>query len=181
MKKPVIFPEASGFSLQKAEKTFSNTSSALMGNGILSSTDRLLAQQIPLRKVIRPIGVAAEDDTSRDYAQSLLSNTKIRDLQDHPLFEDELYNLIAETTTIQPEVQQWTLGALKAYLLSEEEAVIKVIMPGLSSDIIACVVKLMSNAELITMGQKVCSPLPGTKIGSKGYPSARVQPNSPTA
>ena len=134
----------------------------------------------PFKEGDQAIGVAAEDDTSRDYAHSLLSNTKIRDLQDHPLFEDELYNLIAETTTIQPEVQQWTLGALKAYLLSEEEEAIKVIMPGLSSDIIACVVKLMSNAELIAMGQKVCSPLPGTKIGSKGYLSARVQPNSPT-
>jgi len=66
------------------------------------------------------------------------------------------------------------------YLLKEEEAAIKTILPGLSSDVIAGVVKLMSNKELITIGQKVFNPLPGSKIGSKGYMSARVQPNSPT-
>jgi ethanolamine ammonia-lyase large subunit len=53
-------------------------------------------------------------------------------------------------------------------------------MPSLTSDVIACLVKLMSNEELILVGQKVFNPLPNSKIGSKGYMSARVQPNSPT-
>lgn len=53
-------------------------------------------------------------------------------------------------------------------------------MPGLSSDVIACLVKLMSNDELTAVGQKVFNPLPDSNIGAKGYMSARVQPNSPT-
>src|SRR3989338_1353621 len=53
-------------------------------------------------------------------------------------------------------------------------------MPGLDSDAIAGVVKLMSNQELIKVGQTVFNPLPGSKIGSKGYMGARIQPNSPT-
>jgi ethanolamine ammonia-lyase large subunit len=38
----------------------------------------------------------------------------------------------------------------------------------------------MNNDELILVGQKVFNPLPDSKIGSKGYLSARMQPNSPT-
>ncbi len=124
--------------------------------------------------------IAAANEQSRGFARTLLSHTQIGDLEAHPLFEDGLFHLITETTTPQQDVQQWTLGELKAYLLSQEEADIKSIMPGLSSDVIAGVVKLMSNEELIAVGQKVFSPLPGSKIGSKGYLSARIQPNSPT-
>ncbi len=73
------------------------------------------------------------------------------------------------------------MGELKDFLLTKGELEIKEIMPALSSDIIACVVKLMTNEELIQVGQKVFNPIPGTQIGSKGYSwGARVQPNSPT-
>ena len=65
-------------------------------------------------------------------------------------------------------------------LEDQDEDEIKQVMPGLSSDAIACVVKLMSNSELIAVGAKVFNPLPGSNIGAKGYLGARVQPNSPT-
>ena len=38
----------------------------------------------------------------------------------------------------------------------------------------------MDNAELVKLGQTVFNPLPGSKVGAKGYMGARVQPNSPT-
>jgi len=47
-------------------------------------------------------------------------------------------------------------------------------------DIIALLVKLMSNEELIIVGQKVFNPLRGSQLGAKGDMSARLQPNSPT-
>ena len=53
-------------------------------------------------------------------------------------------------------------------------------MYGLTSDTIGCVPKLMTNEELIAIGQKIFNPLPGTKMGAKGYMGARIQPNSPT-
>ena len=53
-------------------------------------------------------------------------------------------------------------------------------MYGLTSDTIGCVPKLMSNQELIALGQKIFNVLPGTRIGAKGYMGARIQPNSPT-
>jgi ethanolamine ammonia-lyase large subunit len=126
------------------------------------------------------LGIAAESEASRQNARRLLANTTIADLQTHSLFTDELYTLILETTAKNSDVEAWTLGQLKTFLLTQPEPEIKSIMPALSSDVIACVVKLMNNDELIQVGQKVFNPIPGTQIGSKGYMSARVQPNSPT-
>ena len=64
--------------------------------------------------------------------------------------------------------------------LEQSEREIHAIRDGLSSDVIAAVVRLMSNEELIRIGAKVFNPLPGSNIGARGYMGARVQPNSPT-
>jgi ethanolamine ammonia-lyase large subunit len=78
------------------------------------------------------------------------------------------------------EISSWTLIELKRFVLSQPEPEIQRIMPGLSSDVIGCLVKLMSNQELIAVGAKVFNPLPGSQIGARGYLGARIQPNSPT-
>ncbi len=143
---------------------------------------QILGSANPYKEGDDTLGIAASDDTSREQARVLLSNTKIKDLENRSVFEDELYELIKFTTDskVYGQVQDMTMGELKAFVLEQPESEIKNIMPGLSSDIIGCLVKLMSNDELIQVGQKVFNPLPGSNIGSKGYMSARIQPNSPT-
>lgn len=128
------------------------------------------------------IGVGAADETTRNNARALLANTKIGDLYEHPLLEDDLQSLIWRTTDQAQymKIKDWTMGELKEFLLSESEANIKSIMNGLTSDTIGCVPKLMSNDELTALGQKIFNVLPGTNIGAKGYMGARIQPNSPT-
>ena len=128
------------------------------------------------------IGVAAPNETTRELARQLLSNTSIGELENQLVFEDEIAQLIQQTTdrSQKEKIKDWTLGALKKFLLTQPESVIKSIMPGLLSDIIGCVVKLMSNDELIKIGQKIFNPLAGSKLGAKGYMGARIQPNSPT-
>jgi len=128
------------------------------------------------------VGVAAADDTSREQARRLIANTTIRDINAHPLLVDELSTLLDETVDVNAAAKtaEWTLGELKQFLLTRDEADIKAMMTGLSSAAIGCVVKLMSNAELIAVGSKVFNPLPGSRIGAKGYLGARIQPNSPT-
>ena len=128
------------------------------------------------------LGVAADNEATRNNARMLLANTKIADLNRNPLYQDEILELIQNSTASEEsaELQNQTVGALKDYILSQPEEAIKVIMPALTSDVIGCVVKIMTNEELVQVGQKVFNPLPGSKIGSKGYMSARVQPNSPT-
>ncbi|MCP4106300.1 MAG: ethanolamine ammonia-lyase [Desulfobacteraceae bacterium] len=128
------------------------------------------------------LGVAADDDISRVYARMLLANTKIKDIHKHPLHKDNLQKLIWKTTdTAQyKKIKDKTLGELKTFLLTQSEADIKGIMGGLNSDVIGCVVKLMSNEELTVVGKKIFITLPGSKLGAKGYLGARIQPNSPT-
>jgi len=128
------------------------------------------------------IGVGAKDAATRKIARELLANTKIRDLYEHPLFADNLQKLIWKTTdqARYEKVKNWTMRELKEFLLTQSESEIKGVMYSLTSDTIGCVPKLMSNDELIALGQKIFNPLPGTKMGSKGYMGARIQPNSPT-
>lgn len=126
------------------------------------------------------IGVAAIDDISRKRAKRLLSNTLIGDLNSQSVYSDELDQLIRETTETSKDLSKWTMGELKTHILDKSEEEVKKIMPCLSSDSIGCLVKLMSNDELIEIGKKVFNPLHDSQIGSKGYLSARVQPNSPT-
>lgn len=128
------------------------------------------------------VGIAAVDDESRTRARSLLANTRIGDIDAHPLLPDELhvFSMTSVNAATQAELANRTLGALRQQLLDADEAEIRRWMPGLSSEVIGCVVKLMSNADLIAVGRKVFNPLPGTTIGGPGYLGARVQPNSPT-
>lgn len=126
-------------------------------------------------------GLAAANDESRSNARLLLANARLVDIDAHSPHQDGLFKFIAPTRH-QPgqHAQAQTLSQLKHFLLDRDEQSIKQIMPTLSSDVIACVVKLMSNDELIQMGRKVFNPLPGSQIGAKGYLGARLQPNSPT-
>lgn len=128
------------------------------------------------------LNIAAQDDESRLNARKLLSNTRIIDIYNHPLFTDDLLDLINSSTDkfILNSIGDWTLAELKTHILTKSEVDVKKIMPGLSSDVIGCLVKIMSSDELIVTGQKIFNPLPGSKIGSKGYMGARIQPNSPT-
>ncbi len=149
--------------------------------------DQTLYQQVigaanPYKEGDEAIGVAATDDASRQNARQLLANTKIGDIHNHPLFVDDQQELIWETTDTAElkKIRGWTMGQLKEFILTSREPEIKGVMPGLDSDVIACVTKICSNDELIVIGQRVFNPLPGRRVGARGYMGARIQPNSPT-
>jgi len=128
------------------------------------------------------VGVAAADADSRRHARQMLASTKLAQIDAHQLINDQLSKFIqgAVDATARDRSASWTLGELKAFLLKSSEAEIREVMSGLSSGVIGCVVKLMSNDELKRIGQTVFNSLPGSQIGARGYLGARVQPNSPT-
>ncbi|MFT5056054.1 MAG: ethanolamine ammonia-lyase large subunit [Pseudoalteromonas distincta] len=128
----------------------------------------------------KSLNISAANKQSRIHARELLGNTNIGSLNGHSVYKDEILELIQQSTKDNPTIESWTLRKLKDFLMSQSEEKIKEIMPCLSSDIIACLVKLMTNNELIKISRKVFNPLPNSRIGSKGYMGARVQPNSPT-
>ncbi len=128
------------------------------------------------------VGVAAIDDASRRNARTLLSKTRLADIDAHPLHPDGLFEFISSgrNERARMPLAEQTLAEFKQFLLASDEGAIKQIMPGLPSDLISCVVKLMRNDELIEIGRKIFNPLPGSQIGARGYLGARIQPNSPT-
>jgi len=143
---------------------------------------QLLGAANPFKEGDEIVGVSAANETAREQARLLLAATRVADLDAHPLLEDDLYRLIQQNLdpAAQARAGTMTLGELKQFLLTRPESEIKALMPGLSSDVIGCVVKLMDNAELTQLGATVFNPLPGSQIGAKGYLGARLQPNSPT-
>lgn len=126
------------------------------------------------------IGVAAADAASRKNARAMLAETQLSDIDAYPVHRDDLFAFIEQGRRPTTAAEGWTLGRLRRFLLEAEESAIKAVMPSLSSDVIGCVVKLMTSSELIQVGSKVFNPLPGSRIGAKGYLGARIQPNSPT-
>ncbi|KAJ4458855.1 putative Ethanolamine ammonia-lyase heavy chain [Paratrimastix pyriformis] len=132
------------------------------------------------------VGLPRDDAVRRSNARVLLSNTRISQIHENPVgIRDEVQKFIWDTTdTAGPAwdtIKDMTLADLKRFVLTHPEDDIKQIMPALDSDVVGCLVKLMSDEELIHVGQTVFNPLPGSHIGAKGYMSARVQPNSPTS
>jgi ethanolamine ammonia-lyase large subunit len=154
---------------------------------VKGSFDQKLYQQVigasnAFKEGDKTIGVAADTNASRENARKLLANTKIKDITSHPLLNDDLYKFIAKSTNSAQynKIKNWTMGQMKTYLLTKTEPEIKAVMFGMNSEVVGCLPKLMSNQELIAVDKKIFNPLPGTKLGAKGYMGARIQPNSPT-
>jgi ethanolamine ammonia-lyase large subunit len=128
------------------------------------------------------IGVCAKTPAERTLARRLLEQTTLGQIDSHPPFEDRMLEVVrgGQRSIQTKQIQGWTLGQLKTFLLEQSESEVHAIRPGLSSDSIACVVKLMSNQELTETGRKVFNPLGGSQLGARGYMGARIQPNSPT-
>ncbi len=131
-------------------------------------------------------GIAAASDEDRLKARMLLAETSLDNIRKHSVFTDEQSEFIEQSTRSFQETESGkAIGKLRIkefreLLLLSTDKEINSLLPYLTSDIIACVVKLMSNEDLIAISSKIFHPLPGTQMGSKGYMSARVQPNSPT-
>ena len=154
---------------------------------VKGSFDQKLYQQVigagnAFKEGDKTIGVAADDNASRENARKLLANTKIKDITNHPLLNDDVYKFIAQSTNSAQynKIKDWTMGKMKTFLLTKTEPEIKAVMFGMNSEVVGCLTKLMSNQELIAVDKKIFNPLPGSKLGAKGYMGARIQPNSPT-
>jgi len=128
------------------------------------------------------LGLAASDLASRTAARALLANTAVGRIAAAPLFRDDLHDALqaALDPRAAGHVATWSMGQLKTFVLGADEAEVQGILPGLASDVVACLVKLMTDAELTALGARLFHPLPGSRLGARGYLGARIQPNSPT-
>lgn len=148
----------------------------------LAAYRRLLGAANAFKEGDEIVGVAAADEASRQHARQLLANTAIAFIDANPPHRDALWERIERDRSREAlaAASLVSLGDLRRFLLASDEPAIRAIRDGLSSDVIACVVKLMSDDELTSLSAKLFNPLPGSRIGAKGYLGARIQPNSPT-
>ena len=167
--------------IEEAEDIFSNVR-RVQGHDDHQRYLQILGAANPFKEGDEIIGVAAPDETSRQRARQLLAATRAVDLALRPPCDDQLTRYLRGdlSETNDDAYKTLTLGRLKNQLLHMSEADIKELSATLPSHVIGCLVKLMTNEELVALGAKIFNPLPGSQVGAEGYLGARVQPNSPT-
>ena len=128
------------------------------------------------------VGVGAASEKERAFARQVLLATRLREIDEHPPLADNLTKALQASLDpkVQAKIADWTFADLKQFLLTRDQAAIDEIIPGLSSHVIGCAPKLMTDEELIAISSKLFHPMPGSSVGARGYLSARLQPNSTT-
>lgn len=134
------------------------------------------------------VGIAAESASERVAARLVLSNLTLEDIYNNPVIpyeEDEVTRVIYDdlNMNIFQKIKGWTVGQLREYILDHDTTNDDIlhISRGLTSEMIAGVVKLMSNLDLVYASKKIrvqahCN----TTIGIPGTLAFRNQPNHPT-
>jgi ethanolamine ammonia-lyase large subunit len=128
------------------------------------------------------ISLASTSTKERNLARESIAEIKLKDISSQLFCRDEVSQMLEDTldSAVADRIGDWSFAQLKHFLLISTESAIKEVTPGLRSEVIAGVCKLMTNDELIQVASKIYNNLPGTTLGARGYFSSRIQPNSPT-
>lgn len=124
------------------------------------------------------------DERLRKDARALLGTLRLGDITETVFVEDGVTEALKRSLNSQlaGEISHLTVNDLKRILTSPDVAVwVPRYRDGLSSEVIASVVKVMTNEELSSVAQSIFNPLPGrgVTIGSQRHFGSRIQPNSP--
>ncbi|MFZ4646544.1 MAG: ethanolamine ammonia-lyase subunit EutB [Gemmataceae bacterium] len=132
-------------------------------------------------------GIAASSETERVAAKMVLADLPLADFIASPVIDpdtDEVSRLIHndhDAIAFAPMRSQ-TVGELREWLLEDttDGAAISRVRPGLTPEMIAAVVKLMANKELVLVASKirVVTQCRNT-MGGKRVLGVRIQPNHP--
>jgi ethanolamine ammonia-lyase large subunit len=130
-------------------------------------------------------GLAADSPAERVAAKYILSQLTLDDLRNNPAVayeEDEVTRLIQDRvkTDVYKGIKNWSVAELREYILNDAtgSSDIKHLSQGMTSEMIAAVSKIMSNADLIVGAKK--SPVVARNnntLGLAGRFGARLQPN----
>ena len=132
-------------------------------------------------------GIAASSETERVAAKMVLADLPLADFIASPVIDpdtDEVSRLIHNDhdAIAFASMRSQTVGELREWLLEDttDGAAISRARPGLTPEMIAAVVKLMANKELVLVASKirVITQCRNT-LGGKGVLGVRIQPNHP--
>jgi ethanolamine ammonia-lyase large subunit len=124
------------------------------------------------------------DGLARKAAREALAALRIAEIDTIAFVEDRVSETLARSLNrpLADEIAHLSVAELKRILLRPDAANwARHYRDGLSSEVIAAVVKLLSNEELSALSHKIFNPLSGEghRIGSSSHFGARIQPNSP--
>jgi ethanolamine ammonia-lyase large subunit len=124
------------------------------------------------------------DERVRLEARAVLGSLRLAEINQSVFLEDGVSEALARSRNprLAAEVSHLTVGQLKTLLLSAGGADwAHRYRDGLASEVIAAVVKVMTNDELSALAQALFNPLPGEgiRLGSPQHLGSRLQPNSP--
>lgn len=124
------------------------------------------------------------DERVRLEARAVLSSLRLAEIDQSVFLEDGVSEALARSrnASLSAEISHLTVGKLKTLLLSAGGSDwAHRYRDGLSSEVIAAVVKVMTNDELSSLAQALFNPLPGEGIciGAPQHFGSRIQPNSP--
>ncbi len=153
-----------------------------------TSVKDVLAKSSEKRSGDELTGVSAQNERERVAAKWVVANLTLQDLYENPVLpyeKDEVTRVIIDDTnkTIYNKVKNWTVADLRAYLLNEctSSEDIARLRPGLTSEMIAAVTRLMSTMDLTVASSKIqVHTCANTTLGLPGTLSYRNQPNHPT-
>lgn len=145
----------------------------------------VLAKANELRSGDILAGVAAATSQERVAAKQVLANQTIADIRNNPVvpYEEDCVTRLIQDDINEAEysrIKNWSIGELREHVLSDTTSLddINLLRKGLTSEVIAGVAKICSNADLIYGAKK--SPVvkyANTTIGLPGHFCARLQPN----
>ncbi len=130
-------------------------------------------------------GVYAATAQERVAAKYVLSEFLLSDLRNNPVVpyeEDCVTRVIQDTVneTAYERIRNWTVSELREYILSDDRSddELNFLRKGLTSEMVAAVAKICSNADLIYGAKRMpVVKKANTTIGLPGRFAARLQPN----
>ncbi|MDD3367606.1 MAG: ethanolamine ammonia-lyase subunit EutB [Lachnospiraceae bacterium] len=132
-------------------------------------------------------GIAAGDKLERVAAKTVLAELLVSDIRNHPAvpYEEDFVTRIIQDDVdekIYEKIKNWTIAELREWMLSSEttgEQILEVCR-GLTSEVIAAVMKLMGNLDLMMVSSRLhITATCNTTIGGKDIFASRLQPNHP--
>lgn len=145
----------------------------------------VLAKANEARSGDRLAGVAAQDARERVAAKQVLSELPLSVLRNHPViaYEDDCVTRLIQdgvNESAYRRIQHWSVSELREYLLGDSASAeeLEQLRKGLTSEMVAAVAKICSNADLVYGAKKLpVVKKANTTIGLPGRFGCRLQPN----
>ncbi|HIJ95245.1 MAG TPA: ethanolamine ammonia-lyase subunit EutB [Desulfuromonadales bacterium] len=128
------------------------------------------------------------DEQIRSDARKEISALRISEISKLVFVEDAITEALFRSLNRQllSEISHLTIGEMKSIVIGESGASwVKKFSAGLSSEVIAALVKTMNNEELSSVSRSIFNSLPDATqkgpvvVGSANHFGSRIQPNSP--